>query len=106
MNIQSPLNRTPAQIAAAWAQLREAEPKLRIRDAAAKLETSEAELLATRMQDGVIRLRPGSWKDIIGSAGSLNEGLELARNKHCVHELPRVLGDLTGNGQAGLYNCE
>lgn len=110
MNAQSPLNktpdRTPAQLAAAWAELREAEPKLRIRDAAARLGTSEAELLATRMPDGVTGLRQGSWKEIIGSAGSLNEVMALTRNEHCVHERHGVYGELTGNGHVGLINGE
>jgi putative hemin transport protein len=106
MNAQSPLNKmpekTPAQLAAAWAQLREAEPKLRIRDAAAKLGASEAELLATRVPDGVIRLRQGSWKEIIGAAGALGEVMALTRNEHCVHERHGLYGELSGNGHVGL----
>lgn len=101
MNAQTPLNRTPAQLAAAWAALREAEPQLRIRDAAARLGTSEAELLATRMPDGVIRLRP-EWRDIIGAAGSLSGVMALTRNEHCVHERHGIYGELSGGGHVGL----
>lgn len=96
-----PSQRAAASLADAWAELRAAEPKLRIRDAATRLGVSEAELLATRMPDGVIRLRP-EWRAIIGAAGSLGEVMALTRNEHCVHERHGVYGELAGGGHVGL----
>ena len=42
----------------AWENLKESEPQLRIRDAAAKLGVTEAQLLATGIGANVIRLAP------------------------------------------------
>lgn len=47
----------PDALAAAWAELTADDPHLWIRDAAARLGTSEAQLLATRCGRGVERLR-------------------------------------------------
>jgi len=67
----------------AWAELRQAEPKLRIRDAAAKLGVSEAELLITGAT--VTRLR-SEWPDLLDAFKSLGRVMCLTRNEHAVHE--------------------
>ncbi|MFT5585524.1 MAG: putative hemin transport protein, partial [Cognaticolwellia sp.] len=57
--------------------------KLRIRDAAKQLETSEAELLQT--QEGVTRLRP-EIEELLTAMPSLGKTMVLTRNEFCVHE--------------------
>ena len=47
-----------------WAELKSKQPNLRIRNAAEDLGVSEAELLATRLGDGVQLLRP-KFNDIL-----------------------------------------
>ncbi len=68
-----------------WADLRAAEPKLRIREAAARLGTSEARLLATGCGGHVTRLR-SDWDDLMESLKSLGYVMALTRNEHAVHE--------------------
>jgi len=55
-----------------WLALRESEDKLRIRDAATRLEVSEAELLATQLGEGVTPLRP-EFKTLIEAMPRLGE---------------------------------
>ncbi len=58
-------------------------PKLRIRDAAALLGSSEAELLQT--QDQVTRLNP-DIPGLLTRMPELGKTMVLTRNAHCVHE--------------------
>ena len=73
-----------------WAKFRESHPKIRIRDAAAVLGVSEAELLATACGETVTRLeapaeQPG-WGAVIRKFPALGRVMALTRNEHCVHE--------------------
>jgi putative hemin transport protein len=68
-----------------WSELLRENPKLRIRDAAAQLGVSEAELLATRCGDSVTRLE-GKWGDLIKKFPALGEVMCLTRNEAAVHE--------------------
>ncbi len=68
-----------------WADLRAAEPKLRIRDAAKRLGTSEAALLALGCGAHVTRLRP-EWDELMEACKSLGYVMALTRNDHAVHE--------------------
>ncbi|PZW46510.1 putative hemin transport protein [Humitalea rosea] len=65
------------------AELRNAEPKLRIRDAAARLGTTEAALVA--LDPGAISLRP-DWAALIGAMPRVGQIMALTRNDHAVHE--------------------
>ncbi len=76
---------TENDLAGKWAALLEAEPKLRIRDAAERLGVSEAELLATRVGNGAKRLE-GDWKDLIKEFPRLGRVMCLTRNENAVHE--------------------
>jgi putative hemin transport protein len=83
-------------LSAEWAALRAVEPKLRIRDAAARLGVSEAELLVTGRD--VIRLRP-DWPELFEAFKSLGRVMSLTRNEHAVHErkgLFREIGFFAG----------
>ncbi|MHA7129678.1 hemin-degrading factor [Algoriphagus namhaensis] len=69
----------------AWAKLKETEPQLRIRDAAKKLQVSEAELLATGIGENVIRLSD-DFVDQVKKFPTLGRVMALCRNEGCVLE--------------------
>lgn len=68
-----------------WTALLAEQPKLRIRDAAAKLGVSEAELLATGCGANVTRIT-GDWSQVIKDLSTLGRVMCLTRNEHAVHE--------------------
>jgi putative hemin transport protein len=68
-----------------WEALKAGNPHLRIRNAAAELEVSEAELLATNVGEGVTVLKP-EFKDILTEVEKLGKVMALTRNDECVHE--------------------
>lgn len=68
-----------------WAEVREAKPKLRIRDVAREIGVSEAELLATQCGESVTRLA-GDWKEFIKQLPKLGRVMCLTRNEAAVHE--------------------
>jgi putative hemin transport protein len=69
----------------AWTNLKEQEPKLRIRDAAKKLGVSEAELLATGVGENVIRLSE-DFVEQLEKFPKLGRVMSLTRNEGCVLE--------------------
>src|SRR6187431_1978018 len=68
-----------------WEALLAEKPKLRIRDAAAELGVSEAELLATGCGANVTRIA-GDWTQVIKDLSTLGRVMCLTRNEHAVHE--------------------
>ena len=92
--------KTTIDLKTAWAELRLAEPKLRIRDAAAKLGVSEAELLVTG--NTVTRLR-ADWPDLLDAFKTLGRVMCLTRNEHAVHERKGVFREIGffGGGAMG-----
>lgn len=68
-----------------WEALKAENPHIRIRNAAAQLEVSEAELLATSMGEGVTILNP-DFQGILTEAEQLGKVMALTRNDECVHE--------------------
>ncbi len=68
-----------------WEALKADNPHLRIRNAAAELGVSEAELLATNVGEGVTVLKP-EFKDILTETQQLGKVMALTRNDECVHE--------------------
>ncbi|WBL25888.1 hemin-degrading factor [Zunongwangia sp. HGR-M22] len=68
-----------------WETLKEEQPQLRIRNAAQALNVSEAELLATKIDNGVTRLA-NKPKEILQEIESLGKVMALTRNESCVHE--------------------
>jgi putative hemin transport protein len=89
-------------LAQRWANLRAEQPRIRIRDAAATLGASEAELLATTV-DGrtVVRLAP-RFREILNDVPSLGKVMALTRNDDAVHERKGVYEDVNTTGHAGL----
>jgi putative hemin transport protein len=75
----------PQDLAANWALLRQAKPGLRVRDAAAELGVSEAELVASQIGRGTVRLRP-DWDALFAGLPKLNRVMALTRNEDAVHE--------------------
>lgn len=68
-----------------WENLKADNPHLRIRNAAEKLNVSEAELLATQCGETVIRLKP-EFSAILLEVETLGKVMGLTRNDECVHE--------------------
>jgi putative hemin transport protein len=86
-----------------WAELLAQDPKMRIRNAAQALGVSEAELLATRVGDGVVRLR-SEHRAIMKEIGSLGRVIALTRNDDVVHERKGIyLNPSINPGPVGLY---
>lgn len=75
----------PVPLAARFADYRTAEPKARIRSAAAALGATEAELVATGVDGPAAPLRP-EWAEILQSIEALGPVMALTRNDACVHE--------------------
>ena len=94
---------TTANLYQAWQALRQAQPRLRAREAAAHLQVSEGELVASRLGVDAIRLRP-EWKTLLPALGELGFIMALTRNEHCVHERKGFYRDVTvmASGQMGL----
>lgn len=92
---------TLEQIKAAAAEARTANPKLRIRDIAAKVGVSEAQLVALGAGETAIRLRP-EFKSILKEAHKLGYVMGLTRNDHAVHERKGVYDNISFEGPVGL----
>ena len=78
-------NANPEAIAQAWRGINEAKPGIRIREAAAELGLSEAQLLATQVGEGVTRLR-NEWGPLLKRLPQLGPVMSLTRNQHCILE--------------------
>lgn len=98
-----PLTATSSTLYQNWQALRQTQPMLRARDAAAALDVSEAELVASRLGIDAIRLQP-DWRELLPALESLGRIMALTRNEHCVHERKGIYRETTigGSGQVGL----
>jgi putative hemin transport protein len=87
----------------AWQALRAEQPRLRARDAAARLAVSEGELVASRLGVDTQRLQ-ADWAQLLPALGELGYIMALTRNEHCVHERKGFYRDVTvtPNAQMGL----
>lgn len=68
-----------------WGALKAENPHLRIRNAAAQLGVSEAELLITNIGNEVTVLKP-EFANILSEVEQLGKVMALTRNDECVHE--------------------
>ena len=96
---------TPKELKARWDELLEANPKMRIRNAAGELGVSEAELLATQCGDTVTRLSVEDWEPFMQAWKSLGRVMVLTRNDNCVHEKTgeyEQIHPLVHGGKVGL----
>jgi len=83
-----------------WEQLKAGNPKMRIRDAAKQLGTSEAELVATGTGSTATRLE-GDWKTFLAEVAGLGKVMALTRNDDAVHERKGVYNNITFQGPVG-----
>jgi len=88
-------------LAQRWAMLRQTTPQLRNRDAAEELGVSEAELIASRIGEGVLRLRP-DWPKLFAELPKLGRVMALTRNENVVHERHGVYAGATFQNHVGL----
>lgn len=90
-----------ADLAARWSRLRGEQPAMRIRDAAATLGVSEAELVALGVGQTATPL-VSDWKGILTDMPSVGRVMCLTRNEHCVHERHGRFEDVQVTGPHGL----
>lgn len=96
------MSSTSSELIALRAAIIAKEPQLRARDLAARLNISEAELVALG-KEGVETVRLKSdWPAIISAVGALGRVMGLTRNESCVHERKGVYGALGGGAHVGL----
>lgn len=75
----------PSSLREAWRRIQQAKPGIRIREAAKELGASEAELLATNVDEHVVRLQ-GPWPALLKSFKTLGRVMSLTRNDGCILE--------------------
>ncbi|MCB0608304.1 MAG: hemin-degrading factor [Lewinella sp.] len=75
------------------AALKSAEPRLRNRDLAQRLDISEAELLCLSLGEGVTLLE-GDWKKLLASLKDMGYLMALTRNEYAVHERKGVYDNI------------
>ncbi len=86
-----------------WNKLKEENPRLRIRNAAKELNSSEMELLATNIGDSTIVLN-NDMKALLSDIESLGKVMALTRNDECVHERKGIYSNADfSNPHAGLF---
>ncbi len=90
--------KSKTELRQAWNNLREENPKIRIRNAAEELGVSEAELLATGCGETVTRLEVNDWSEFLKELESLGRVMGLTRNDQFVHERKGVYE----NAETGL----
>ncbi|UYN94541.1 MAG: hemin-degrading factor [Enhydrobacter sp.] len=95
------LSPSNTDLAARWSRLRGEKPALRIRDAAATLGVSEAELIALGVGSTATPL-DGDWRAILNEMPSVGRVMCLTRNEHCVHERHGRFDDVQVSGPHGL----
>jgi putative hemin transport protein len=86
-----------ADLAARLSRLRGEKPALRIRDAAATLGVSEAELVALNATP-----LTGDWRALLSDMPAVGRVMCLTRNEHCVHERHGRFEDVQVTGPHGL----
>jgi len=100
------LSSPTADLAARWSRLRGEKPALRIRDAAATLGVSEAELVALGIgQKGVGQTATAlaaDWRALLADMPSVGRVMCLTRNEHCVHERHGRFEGVQVSGPHGL----
>jgi putative hemin transport protein len=92
---------TNSDLAARWSRLRGEKPALRIRDAAASLGVSEAELLALGVGRTATPL-DGDFRAILNGMPQVGRVMCLTRNEDCVHERHGRFEDVRVSGPHGL----
>ncbi len=89
-----------SEIATLWKTLRNTRPTVRTRDAAAELGVSEAELVATMIGDGAVRLDPNPAA-LLHALPEVGRCMALTRNEHAVSEVRGTYGGVELGAHAG-----
>jgi len=92
---------TDTDLANRWSRLRGEKPALRIRDAAATLGVSEAELVALGIGTTATPL-VNDWRAILTEMPGVGRVMCLTRNEDCVHERHGRFEDVSVTGPHGL----
>lgn len=92
---------TNTDLADRWSRLRDEKPAMRIRDAAASLGVSEAELVALGTGRTVTPL-DGDWRSILNAMPAVGRVMCLTRNEDCVHERRGRFEEVQVAGPHGL----
>lgn len=79
------IHKNSVHLQKAWEDIQHARPGIRIREAARALEVSEAELLATSIGEGCVRLA-GNWQELLKGFQTLGHVMSLTRNDACILE--------------------
>jgi putative hemin transport protein len=95
------LSSSNTDLAARWSRLRGEKPALRIRDAAATLGVSEAELVALGVGQTATPLA-ADWRTLLNDLPAVGRVMCLTRNEHCVHERHGRFEDVQVSGPHGL----
>ena len=95
------LTSSNVDLATRWLRLRGEQPALRIRDAAATLGVSEAELVALGVGQTATPLA-ADWPALFTDLPSVGRVMCLTRNEHCVHERQGRFEDVQVSGPHGL----
>ncbi|MBS1660667.1 MAG: hemin-degrading factor [Bacteroidetes bacterium] len=82
-----------------WVEFKTANPKVRIRDAARELHTTEAEILAAYAGSSVLALR-SEFQELVERLPVLGRIMVLTRNESCVHERKGIFEPLVRHGKA------
>src|SRR5258708_30674154 len=90
-----------ADLAARWSRLRGERPALRIRDAAASLGVSEAEVVVLGVGQ-TARALAADWRALLADMPSVGRVMCLTRNEHRVHERHGRFEDVRVSGPHGL----
>jgi len=85
-----------------WIELKKQNPKVRIRDAALALNTSEMALVVTGCGMQNIRLKP-DFKEILERLESLGSVMALTRSDHAVHESHGVYQEMKSHGSVAFF---
>lgn len=90
---------TKESLLQAWQNLKEKQPKLRIKNAADLLKVSEVELVATL--ENATRLK-GDWPSLFAEIENLGYVMALTRNESVVHERKGEYHNISFDGHVGL----
>ncbi|RVU84652.1 hemin-degrading factor [Leucothrix sargassi] len=85
-----------------WSAYKAANPKVRIRNAAAELGVSELELLSSDLSDDCIRLTP-DIEGILKALSELGPVMALTRNDAAVHEVTAAFSAMKMKKQTALF---
>lgn len=89
---------TQSSLTERWNQFKIEHPKKRIREAAAALGVSEAELLATEVGSGVVKLE-GDFSELYKQLPTLGRVMSLTRNDACVLEHKGLFENINVQGE-------